>query len=156
MVFSSNIFLFLFLPLFLGVYYLTPFRYRSLVILIGSYAFYAWWRVDFLLLFVAVTVWNYVIGLGIHRAGIGTVAARKWVAVGVAGDLATLGYFKYANFGVDSLNDLLVAAGSQPRDRLVDPPGLARIRLVRVEQVLPVMHVQHREARGGVGAVRGR
>ncbi|MBC7185151.1 MAG: membrane-bound O-acyltransferase family protein, partial [Marinobacter sp.] len=56
MVFSSNIFLFLFLPLFLGIYYLTPFRYRSLVILIGSYSFYAWWRVDFLLLFVAVTV----------------------------------------------------------------------------------------------------
>lgn len=127
MVFSSNIFLFLFLPLFLGVYYLTPFRYRSLVILLGSYAFYAWWRVDFLLLFVAVTVWNYVIGLGIHRAGIGTAVARKWVAVGVAGDLATLAYFKYANFGVDSLNELLVAAGSGPLEmaNIILPIGIS-------------------------------
>lgn len=90
MVFSSNIFLFLFLPAFLGLYYLTPFRHRSLVILIGSYAFYAWWRVDFLLLFVAVTFWNYFIGLAIHRAGVGTASARKWVAIGVGGDLATL------------------------------------------------------------------
>ena len=56
MVFSSNIFLFLFLPAFLGLYYLTPFRHRSLVILIGSYAFYAWWRVDFLLLRFAPVV----------------------------------------------------------------------------------------------------
>ena len=126
MVFSSNIFLFLFLPAFLGLYYLTPFRHRSLVILIGSYAFYAWWRVDFLLLFVAVTFWNYFIGLAIHRAGIGTANARKWVAIGVGGDLATLGYFKYANFGVDSLNNLLVSAGSQPLElaNIILPIGI--------------------------------
>ena len=127
MVFSSNIFLFLFLPAFLGLYYLTPFRHRSLVILIGSYAFYAWWRVDFLLLFVAVTFWNYFIGLAIHRAGIGTANARKWVAIGVGGDLATLGYFKYANFGVDSLNNLLVSAGSQPLElaNIILPIGIS-------------------------------
>ena len=43
MVFSSNVFLFLFLPLFLAIYYLTPNRgrLRNLVVLIGSYAFYA-------------------------------------------------------------------------------------------------------------------
>ena len=56
MVFSSNVFLFLFLPIFLGLYYLSGNRYRNLLILIGSYVFYAWWRVDFLLLFVAVTL----------------------------------------------------------------------------------------------------
>ncbi|SFM43247.1 MBOAT family O-acyltransferase [Marinobacter pelagius] len=127
MVFSSNIFLFLFLPAFLGLYYLTPFRHRSWVILLGSYAFYAWWRVDFLLLFVAVTLWNYVIGLGIYRSGIGTARARKWVAVGITGDLATLGYFKYANFGVDSLNGLFVSLGYQPLElaHIILPIGIS-------------------------------
>ncbi|MFC6658252.1 hypothetical protein ACFQEX_23690 [Roseibium salinum] len=48
MVFSSEAFLFLFLPAFLALYYLTPERWRSLILLLGSYAFYAWWRVDFL------------------------------------------------------------------------------------------------------------
>src|SRR5690606_14916306 len=43
MVFSSNVFLFLFLPIFLGLYYLCPNRGRNLLILIGSYTFYAWW-----------------------------------------------------------------------------------------------------------------
>ncbi|MDX1456346.1 MAG: MBOAT family protein [Marinobacter sp.] len=127
MVFSSNIFLFLFLPAFLGLYYLTPFRHRSWIILIGSYAFYAWWRVDFLLLFFAVTLWNYCIGLGIGRAGVGTAAARKWVALGVVGDLSTLGYFKYANFGVDSLNSLMLSLGYQPFElaHIILPIGIS-------------------------------
>ncbi len=43
MVFSSNVFLFLFLPVFLGLYYLSGERYRNLLLLIASYVFYAWW-----------------------------------------------------------------------------------------------------------------
>ena len=50
MVFSSNLFLFAFLPLFLAAYYLTPWRFKSALILLFSYAFYAWWRADFLVL----------------------------------------------------------------------------------------------------------
>ncbi|MFO6082986.1 hypothetical protein ACLBUY_33615, partial [Pseudomonas aeruginosa] len=69
MVFSSNVFLFLFLPVFLGLYYLSGERYRNLLLLIASYLFYAWWRVDFLLLFAGVTVFNYWIGLRIGAAG---------------------------------------------------------------------------------------
>ena len=116
MVFSSNVFLFLFLPLFLAVYYLTPdrARLRNWVVLIGSYVFYAWWRVDFLFLFAAVTIWNYLIGMAIAREGARSAKARRWLVLGVTVDLVTLGYFKYANFGVDSLNALLGAAGTSP------------------------------------------
>jgi alginate O-acetyltransferase complex protein AlgI len=114
MVFSSNVFLFLFLPAFLAAYYLCPNRHRSYMIVAGSYLFYAWWRVDFLLLFIAVTAWNYGIGHGIVARGPGTAAARRWMVAGVTGNLAVLGYFKYANFGVDSFNALLATAGVQP------------------------------------------
>lgn len=114
MVFSSNVFLFLFLPLFLAVYYAAPARARNAVILVGSYAFYAWWRVDFLLLFAAVTYWNYWIGRAISTDGPGTPQARRWLITGVAVDLGVLGYFKYANFGVDTLNGLLGIAGAAP------------------------------------------
>jgi alginate O-acetyltransferase complex protein AlgI len=115
MVFSSSIFLFIFLPIFLTCYFLTPFRYRSATILIGSYAFYAWWRVDFLVLFVAVTIWNYFIAKGIFALLANkNESAKKVLALGVAGNLATLGYFKYANFGVANLNELLISMGSEP------------------------------------------
>jgi len=116
MVFSSNVFLFLFLPLFLAVYYLTPNRdrWRNVVVLAGSYLFYAWWRIDFLLLFIAVTAWNYLIGMAIASQGARSAGGRRWLALGVTVDLATLGYFKYANFGVDSLNGLLQGLGLEP------------------------------------------
>ena len=75
MVFSSNVFLFLFLPTFLGSYYLVGTRYRNLLLLVASYIFYAWWRIDFLALFAAVTVFNYWIGLRIGAAGVRTRSA---------------------------------------------------------------------------------
>lgn len=140
MVFSSNVFLFLFLPVFLGVYYLTPFRHRSLVILIGSYMFYAWWRVDFLLLFFAVTLWNYWAGLAVHRCGVRSAAARKWVALGVGGDLLTLGYFKYTNFGVRSFNDMLQSLGSPPVDiaHIILPIGISFYTFQAISYVVDV------------------
>ncbi len=114
MVFSSNVFLFLFLPIFLGLYYLSGQRYRNLLLLIASYVFYAWWRVDFLALFAAVTLWNYWIGLKVGAAGVRTKPAQRWLLLGVAVDLCILGYFKYANFGVDSINVMMKSAGLEP------------------------------------------
>src|SRR5512134_3853528 len=97
MVFSSHIFLFVFLPLFLLVYYAVNPRLRSTVIVIGSWTFYGWWRMDFLLLYFAVTVWSYVFGQKIAVAP--TREARKiWCIVGVVGSLLVLAYFKYFNF----------------------------------------------------------
>lgn len=107
MVFSSNIFLLAFLPLFLACYYLTPARFRSLPILIGSYIFYAWWRVDFTLLFAGVTLWNYMI----YRKMVVSDHSKGWMQLGVVGNLLTLGLFKYFNFGVESLNFALNEAG---------------------------------------------
>lgn len=113
MVFSSTFFLLVFLPLFLAIYYLTPFRGRSMVILLGSYAFYAWWRVDFLGLFIAATLWNYWVGIRLESV-LGTPQAKRWLALGIGVDLAVLAYFKYADFGIGSLNGLLTAVGGEP------------------------------------------
>ncbi len=110
MVFSSTLFLFAFLPLFLVAYYLTPRRGRSALILVFSYAFYAWWRPDFLLLLVGVTVVSYAFAHAIEATPDGPRRLRI-LSLGVALNLAALGYFKYANFGVDSLNALLASAG---------------------------------------------
>lgn len=116
MVFSSNIFLFAFLPLFLAAYYLTPNRgrTRNWVILGASYLFYGWWRLDFLALFAATTVANYLIGGRIGDEALGRTAQRRWMQAGVALNLAILGYFKYANFGVDTFNDLVTSFGGSP------------------------------------------
>ena len=113
MVFSSNFFLFVFLPLFLGLYYLVPTRARSALILLSSYVFYAWWRPDFLGLLIGVTVATYAIALVMDSS---TSPSRRFrvLALGVSLNLLALAYFKYANFGIASLNTLLQGVGLVP------------------------------------------
>ncbi len=110
MVFSSNLFLFAFLPLFLAAYYLTPWRFKSALILVFSYAFYSWWRPDFLFLLIGVSVGTYAFALAID-ASQDERKRYRLLFIGVALNLLTLAYFKYANFGVESLNAALVAIG---------------------------------------------
>jgi len=126
MVFSSSIFLFLFLPIFFAVYYLCPNRWRSLIIVIASYVFYAWWRVDFLLLFFGITAINYWLGLRIEQAAT-PEQSKRWLLTGLAINLGTLGYFKYANFGIDSMNVLLASAGFEPLElgKILLPIGVS-------------------------------
>lgn len=126
MVFTSNLFLFIFLPIFLLTYYVIPFRSRSALILLFSYIFYGWWRPDFALLLGSVSVGTYFLTL--------LMESEKWRArrfpvltLGVTLNLAALAYFKYFNFGVDSLNTVIAAAGFTPFSyaHVVLPIGLS-------------------------------
>lgn len=125
MVFASGVFLFLFLPVFLAVYYLTPVRFRSVTILIGSGVFYAWWRIDFAVLLFGVMLWAHYVALSIGRAQErgDERSAKRWMIAGVAVNLSTLGYFKYWNFGVDTLAAIMIKAGLNP------PEDVARVLL---------------------------
>lgn len=126
MVFSSESFLFLFLPAFLALYYLTPARFRSYTILFGSYVFYAWWRVDFLGLLFLTTAFAYVIGQKVaqHR---GTAKGQMYLSIGVVGCLGVLGVFKYLNFFIDSFAMLVGtdAAGLGIHWHLILPIGIS-------------------------------
>lgn len=113
MVFSSNLFLFLFLPVFLVCYYAIPFAWRSALLLAFSYTFYGWWRPDFLGLLGGLTVVTYLLTL-LMESGRGRPHRFGVLSAGVGLNLAALGYFKYANFGVASFNALVQAAGFQP------------------------------------------
>jgi alginate O-acetyltransferase complex protein AlgI len=126
MVFSTNLFLFLFLPAFLLVYYLLPFRFRSTWILLASYFFYGWWRWDFLYLLVGITVISYGFALGIERSKTVT-QAKTWLTVGIILNLGALVYFKYANLGISSLNSVLQSLGSGtiPWTNILLPIGLS-------------------------------
>ena len=128
MIFSTTIFVFLFLPLFLAGYYLLPFRYRSGWILLGSWAFYAWWRLDFLSLIVATTIWTYALGAVVARERLARPSrARAALALGCVLNLGILAYFKYFNFGIESLNALLQTLGAEPLSawRVILPIGIS-------------------------------
>ncbi|MFT7486387.1 MAG: alginate O-acetyltransferase complex protein AlgI [Candidatus Paceibacteria bacterium] len=111
MVFGSAIFLYAFLPLFLAVYYLSPKKLRTLVVALASYVFYGWWRPDFVSLMLISTVVDFVSGRRITAARAGGGRGKAWVTLSVVVNLGLLAYFKYANFGVESLNTMLAGAG---------------------------------------------
>lgn len=107
MVFSSPIFLFLFLPVVLTLYFvLRGTRLRNLWLLAMSIVFYAWGEIVFVFLMMASTVVNYVFGLWLDATA--RPDRRKWVVgLGVAFNLGLLGFFKYAGFLVGSINAFL-------------------------------------------------
>ena len=59
MVFSSNVFLLYFMPVFFAVYFLTPRKARNYVLLFASFLFYAFGAPEFILLLILSTVANF-------------------------------------------------------------------------------------------------
>jgi len=112
MVFSSVIFLFLFLPLTLLCYGVAGRKYRNIVLLLASLLFYTWGEGMYLLIMLFSIGLNYACGLAMCRPG--GRPSRTVLAVGVGANLAILAFFKYANFIVDNINILLEMAAISP------------------------------------------
>ncbi len=127
MVFTTHIFVFYFLPLFLLVYFNLPYRWRNLAITLASYIFYGWWQPWFVCLMMFTTVMDFIWGKVITRPG-ATPAQRKLaVAACVVTNLSFLGFFKYCMFSAETLNQLLAAVGAEPFRvlRVVLPIGIS-------------------------------
>ncbi len=107
MLFNSYVFILLFLPITLGGFYLLGVlgRRRAVIgwLVLASLAFYGWWNPAYLFLILGSVLFNYGIGLAISR----TRSKRHpglLLSLGVAGNLALLGYFKYTDFFIVNLS----------------------------------------------------
>ena len=115
MVFSSSLFLFWFLPVFLAVYTGCPGRLRNSVALIFSLIFYAWGAPLFVYVLVASTWFDYWVSRRIHGCAVAepgnSRAGLRQLQVSLLVNVGLLLYFKYANFFVDQVDSLLVLMG---------------------------------------------
>ena len=102
MIFSSPLFLFVFLPVVLVGYYAMPPRVKNAFLLLASLVFYAWGEPIYVALLVASIVGNYAFGLAIDRTR-SAVGRRLVVTLAVLGNLAFLAYFKYFSFALVNL-----------------------------------------------------
>jgi alginate O-acetyltransferase complex protein AlgI len=109
MVFSSTVFLFVFLPAVLTVYFLAANSLRNALLLLASLIFYAWGEPKYVLLMIGSIIFNYIFGILIDRvrAEQRKQKARLIVFLAVFFNLSLLGFYKYAHFVVDQLNPLL-------------------------------------------------
>ena len=126
MVFSSHIFLFWFLPAVLLGYYLTPKAWKTTVLCAFSFVFYGWWRPDFTLLMLFSATVDFFVGRKMGESDNERVRkALLWTSCVV--NLGLLGYFKYWNFGVESLNALLESWGRDPlgNTKIILPVGIS-------------------------------
>ena len=103
MVFSSLIFLFLFLPTFLLCYFIPKKRKtKNIVLLIFSLLFYGYGEPIYVLLMILSIIVNYFIVLWMDKSS----KSKKWLIIDLVFNLGLLFFFKYTNFFLDNINNL--------------------------------------------------
>ena len=122
MLFSSVPFLFYFLPAALILYFLAPGRFKNFILLLASLFFYAWGEPKYVLLMLVSIVQGYLFGLLVEKHR-GEKASKLFLALSVLVSLGLLGYFKYADFFLSSVN--AVTGLSLPLLKLSLPIGIS-------------------------------
>ncbi|MBI3403148.1 MAG: MBOAT family protein [Acidobacteria bacterium] len=143
MLFTEPGFLFLFLPVLLGLYFVTFSRihgaYANRLLLIASVLFYATGGGWFTLPMLASIAFNYAMAIAVDRVH-GTPAARVRLAAAVTVNLVVLGVFKYANFFADNVNGLLGLLHAPPvhAPRILLPIGISFFTFHAISYVIDV------------------
>lgn len=105
MVFSSNIFIFCYLPIVLTIYYLIKEKYKNIFLLLASIFFYFWGEGKNVFIILLSILINYSMGLILNCVQ-NKVRRKLVLALSVILNLGLLFYYKYFNFFVDSLNEI--------------------------------------------------
>ena len=149
MVFSSPLFLFLFLPIVLAVYFLLPgLRARNNWLLFVSLLFYAWGEVGFIVLLLISTLINFELGKWVERHE--EVSKRKRaVAFAVIVNVGFLAFFKYAGLVVASLNAPLhlLGLGALPVPHIALPIGISFFTFHALSYVIDIYRRKRNAAR---------
>ncbi len=106
MLFSSLVFIFVFLPLVVIFYYICPKKFRNLILLISSVIFYAWGEPVYVLIMLGTILINYTGAIILDNIKF-LPYKRAVLGLTVAVDLSLLFYFKYFNFFAENINRYL-------------------------------------------------
>ena len=108
MVFSDLLFLFRFLPIVLGIYFVSPKKVRNAVLFFSSLVFYAWGEPIYVCLMLFSTVVDYINGLLVYKFKQKNEMKKAKIVVveAMIVNLGLLAFFKYADFFLDSINNV--------------------------------------------------
>ena len=102
MLFSSITFIYYFLPIVILIYFITPKKYRNLILLISSLIFYFYGEKSPLLIIACIL--NYFFGLLIDKSD---KDRKLFLSLGIIINLSFLVYYKYTNFFIENFSKLL-------------------------------------------------
>ena len=141
MLFNSHEFIFAFLPVvFCGFFWLAR-RSHALAaawLALASLMFYAMWNPRFVSLLLASITFNYAVARGIARAGSGAPIrkAKLLLIFAITSNLLLLGYFKYADFFIDTTN--VLAGTSWPVGEVLLPLGISFFTFTQIAFLVDV------------------
>ena len=104
MVFSSIMFLFRFLPIALLIYYLTPRKFKNLVLFVESLIFYSWGEVRYFPIMIFSVALDYIASNGMEKFRDNKKIKRLFLLMSIFGNMGMLLFFKYTNFFVGNIN----------------------------------------------------
>jgi alginate O-acetyltransferase complex protein AlgI len=144
MVFSSIVFLLGFLPVFLITYYLVPKKFKNLTILLFSIFFYSWGAPKFIFVILGTTFLDF--HLVKWMSAMKTRRNRRlMLSLSVSVNIGLLFYFKYSNFFIGNLNELLSAFGIEGVQwtKLLLPIGISFYTFETITYVVDVYRRVH-------------
>ena len=141
MVFSSPIFLFIFLPLMLIIYFFSDKKLKNFVLLLGSLIFYSWGGAKYLILMLFSIIVNYLIGILIGKYKKNNNIKKCILILGVLFNLSILGYFKYFNFfihNVEHIGKIFNNNFSIMNNKIVLPIGISFFTFQMMSYIIDV------------------
>ena len=114
MVFSSLVFLFVFLPITLLLYFIVPRRVRNFILLLVSLVFYAWGEPIYVVLMIFSTIVDFIHGLLVEKYQDQPKKAKRVVLSSVIINLGLLTFFKYSGFIITNINTIFGTTFSTP------------------------------------------
>jgi alginate O-acetyltransferase complex protein AlgI len=153
-VFTEPTFLFLFLPVVLGLYFGLRKPCRNALLTVVSVFFYTLGEPDLVALLLTSCLLNHACARRLEQMDDGR-KRRILLGVCIAGNLAALGIFKYLNFAVESLNVLLTAAGADAiaLRRIHLPLGISFYTFHALSYVIDVYRREVRAAKSPTSAM---
>lgn len=110
MVFSSNEFLFLYLPLSLILYFVSPLKWRNAILFLVSLIFYGWEKPIYLAIMLFTITANYFFGYLVDRYSSDPPKKRAALVWAIVIDLSLLGFFKYTDLLLETLAEIGVSS----------------------------------------------
>ncbi len=123
MVFSSLLFLFVYLPVVLAIYYIVPRRWRNFWLFVANLVFYGWGEPVYILLMLFSICINYFSGILIDRHRADARRAKRILVADIVVNLAMLGFFKYYDLFASTLST--IPGVSIPALHLALPIGIS-------------------------------
>ena len=106
MVFSSVVFLYIFLPIMLLVYFIVPKKFKNAVMILASLIFFAWGEIRYIFIMLLLAVMDFWCGKNIDKFYDDKKKKRVYLLIDVCVNLLILFFFKYADFIITNINSV--------------------------------------------------